>query len=1202
MKKRVLVSILGILGISGCALDDAVELGFDCPPKMFAYDVDPMFQEPYLCMLDNADVSASGVPNCVPCDFKMHKLTDDELIRLARNNNGNYIYSNKNANEENIDRKYLSEETKDYVVHKYSDYKKYMQSLLDDNYQNEAKLYAISGFCTRTDLERYDECNQSCNADSCDEECQKVVSRASKCFVFKGYNSFFKNNICPAEYPICSFGKYDETGNNFYCRSNIGECTPETVDIDCEQRITHWSYGRCDSNICVVRECTEGFQAAKDGKSCLPDCKSGQHFDNDAQKCLDDDIDNCGGSGKKCSEIVSHWMNGACEEGVCKVSECSEGFQVAIDNKSCVSDCRSGQHFDNVVQKCVDDDGDNCGATSRKCSENVSHWINGACEEGVCKVSECSDGFQPAIDGKSCVSNCKSGEHFDNTAQKCVNDDVDNCGATDKKCSDIVSQWVNGNCDAGVCLVGECSDGFQPAIDGKSCVSNCKSGEHFDNTAQKCVNDDINNCGATDKKCSDIVSQWVNGDCELGVCRVSQCTTGFRPGYDKLTCVSDCTSDQHYDNTAQKCVDDDIHNCGSTGYKCSANITGWGNGSCTNHQCIVSECIGSYHVYNNTCEPDSASNCGNHDYTCSEHISNWASGKCTNHECKLGACSGDFHVNGNACEQDSLSHCGSHGYKCSDQVAGWNGGTCTNHLCKATSCKSGYHLYNDSCEADSDTHCGSHGNKCETGESCQNKTCKCPGGYMNSTYNNKTVRAACITTKDDFINFRNAINAGNVWPSDNTDKYYILTRNVALGTQSSWVGVGTSAKPFGGIFLGNDKTISGSLTCSADYCGVFGYIGAYPNSTVLTDLRSSANVSSNYKFVGGIVGSSNYAGLVNLTSSGAVSGDATVGGIAGYNAPGNITGCTSSGSVTAKEGGAGGIVGSTAGCTVSNCSSSGTITAPKGTAGGIAGQLSGATVSNCHTSGDVSANKSGYAGGIIGVVSSGGTIQNCYATGSISANGTSGGVAGQGSGLKVISSYHIGTVSAASYAGGLVGEMQSSSSIKQSGAFGYISGSTVGGIVGNIVKDATSVVINNSFAVVELNGGNMGGLIGYSNATSTSGSNIDCNWVGSIFNSSSPNKGAVSYGQKSFTQNGPVYVYKPTYSSASNKDYVASESSTFTLTNKTPMVGNTAMLSALSASCSGGSWKNKSCEVNNGLSGKDTYTLPMPGITPSNCK
>ncbi len=774
MKKASFISILALLSISGCTLDDAIELGFDCPPRMFAYDVDSG-QAPYLCMLDDNDINDAGIPNCVPCDFQMNRIADDERIVLAKNNNGNYIYSNADADEENVNRKYLSEKAKGYIVYKYSTYVSYLENLEpDDNNQKIASLYAISGFCTRTDLERYDECNVLCSdeSESCDASCKKVISNASKCFMIKGYSTFFDHNICPAEYPICSFGQYDAKGNNFYCSfNNVGECDPETVNIDCANRITHWQNGECQNNICVVTECSEGYQAANDGKSCVADCKSGQHYDSSVQKCVVDDIDNCGLTGKTCASIIPQWVAGTCEAGVCKVSECSAGFKPAQEQLSCVSNCDVGMHYDEDVQNCVDDDIENCGSKGKSCASMISQWVDGACEDGVCKVSECSTGFKPAFDQLSCASDCQTGQHYDNNDQRCVDDDLNNCGATGKSCAASVTQWVAGICEAGVCKVSECAEGFMPAFDQLSCASDCQSGQHYDNSAQKCVDDDVDNCGAADKHCSDIVPQWVGGSCEAGVCKVSECVDGFIPTGDGLSCVSDCPGGTRCKSNDQiVCIDPMTNNsfCGADS-DCQNYSTCVEGEMCINGTCTLKYCTDGVSVICTTSQPPAcinikasdAQNCGSCGYDCSKHPQNHASsntcssGDCL-YECESGYTNcGEAKVPNcilNANFQTDSNNCGGCGTQCStqdeyckngkcvkssckdscqynDECVNTNdhcGTSCTNcgslpyvassqcvsGSCKIDTCTSNAHLYNNTCELDSLSNCGSHDYTC----------------------------------------------------------------------------------------------------------------------------------------------------------------------------------------------------------------------------------------------------------------------------------------------------------------------------------------------------------------------------------------------------------------------------------------------------------------------------------------------------------
>ncbi len=803
MKRRLLISLLSLLSIAGCTLEEGIEVGLECPPRMFAYDVDPFgkaLENPYLCKLVDDDENIA----CIPCDFAMNEIVDENYIYLDQDLSGNYIYSNRDENEEVLTRKYLSDDKKDYVINRFSDFKAYAEN-------NESiRLYAITGLCTRTDIEKFDECKVICGnelIDCPDEECNVVISRVDKCAKLKGYENFFSDGICPAKYPICSFGRYDDTGKNFYCTPNV-ECTQENFNDACQKRIANWGSGVCKNNICIVRACTGNFQPAMDGRTCVSDCTVGQHYDNTAQKCVDDDVDNCGAAGKKCSVTVAQWVNGSCEHGICKVSECSTGFKPTAEQLSCASDCADGQHYDNSAQKCVNDDVNNCGATNKKCSSVVTQWTDGICESGICKVSECSTGFKPAADQSSCTSDCADGQHYDNTAQKCVNDDVDNCGATGKKCAAIVTQWVDGICEHGICKVNQCKTGFKPAADQLSCASDCADGQHYDNTAQKCVDDDVNNCGATGKKCAAIVTQWVDGTCEHGICRVNYCSTGFKPSADQLSCASDCADSQHYDNAAQKCVNDDIDNCGATGKKCAATVTQWMKGNCEHGICKVNQCKTGFKPaidqlscasdcadgqhYDNAaqkCVNDDVDNCGATGKKCSATVTQWVGGICEHGICKVNQCKTGFkpaadhlscasdcvtgqHYDSNAqkCVADDISNCGATGYICANNVDQWKSGSCSSGVCTLSECKSGYKIVNNTCKSDCTTgqhydsnqakcvaddisNCGATGYVCannvdqwKTG-SCQAGVCtlsSCKTGYKVV---NNTCKSDCTTNQ-----------------------------------------------------------------------------------------------------------------------------------------------------------------------------------------------------------------------------------------------------------------------------------------------------------------------------------------------------------------------------------------------------------------------------------------------------------------------
>ncbi|MBQ9243155.1 MAG: hypothetical protein IJ165_07990 [Proteobacteria bacterium] len=940
--------------------------------------------------------------------------------------------------------------------------------------------------------------------------------------------------LCEIEgQPQCIAIHADDAANCGDCNYNCNEHTPENaVSLGCFE-------GQCRY------ECASGYTNC--GTSDMMRCLSISSFAADSH--------NCGGCDIKCDPNDEY-----CKDNHCLKSTC---------NNSCLND-----------GECINTD-TKCGTGCLNCN-TANDAASGICDNGTCKIQSCRENFH--LNNGACVANtetacapvnddatvnclthdnatsgyCKSGQcvatackpdyHIKNGT--CVADTVDACGANEVSCTTLTG-WAQGSCQNGACTATQCKSGF--CLNGTQCVDGTSS---------------MSTCGTDGQACK---SCGNHESCQNGTCKLSSCENNIC-FYQQQSCS----------NTSEHCGND-CTNCNTAGNAAS--------GTCNNGVCIITSCKSGYHIYNNTCELDTITNCGSHGYTCSEKIPAWSSGTCTDKTCKANACTGNYHLYNNTCEEDSLNHCGSHNNKCSN-ISGWAGGTCTNHQCKATSCASNYHIYSYACELDSSTNCGSHGNKCQNGETCQNKTCKCPGGY--TTVNGG--KAACISSVEDFLSFRNAINSGKTWPSDNTNKSYALTRSISLGTQNNWIGVGTSSNPFIGNFYGlSNATISGSLNCSSDKCGIFGYAaGKDTSSTNILGIRSTVTVNSSSNYVGGIIGHATYTNLHNLTSTGVINGKSYVGGIVGYFAPGEIDTCSSSSSVTASDQSAGGIVGEVQGTNITHCNTSGAVTANGSQAGGIAGKSSnGVSITNSYSTGTITGFQ---AGGISGFASEG-SITNCYSTGLVGSDSASGGIAGSTSRVTIKSSYHDGTVDGSGSNGGLVGRAYSETTIYNSGAFGIVSGSTSGGLIGTVDKEAKTLKLQNNITAVDLTGTTTGGMIGSSNAPADGASILDCNWIGAVFKGQSNAKGAVLNGEKTFKQNGPNFVYEATYSSATNREYA----NISPLSNHTLMWEGSHILNVLKNECSS-KWTAQSCTLSNGLAGPATYTLSIPpDLSPANC-
>ena len=239
--------------------------------------------------------------------------------------------------------------------------------------------------------------------------------------------------------------------------------------------------------------------------------------------------------------------------------------------------------------------------------------------------------------------------------------------------------------------------------------------------------------------------------------------------------------------------------------------------------------------------------------------------------------------------------------------------------------------------------------------------------------------------------------------------------------------IGNPSTPFTGIFDGNGFEISGMnvniLSSSSDvYAGLFGFVsGAQINNLGVIDSTITAT-SSNYAYVGGIVGYSNSAiTILNCYNTGNVFVSNTssyeesfAGGIVGFaDLAITISNCYNIGNVSALAislslcASAGGIVGYANSAIMWNCYNTGNVSAyatPSGaaSAGGIAGDLGSVTMSDCYNTGDVSASATSsyyaYAGGIAGDAGYLGSaiISNCYNAGDVSASASPSSVASAG--------------------------------------------------------------------------------------------------------------------------------------------------------------------------------------------------------------
>ena len=189
--------------------------------------------------------------------------------------------------------------------------------------------------------------------------------------------------------------------------------------------------------------------------------------------------------------------------------------------------------------------------------------------------------------------------------------------------------------------------------------------------------------------------------------------------------------------------------------------------------------------------------------------------------------------------------------------------------------------------------------------------------------------------------------------------------------------------------------------------------------------------------------------------------------------------------------------------------------------GGIVGYACGTTkITNCSfdgtiATGDRSSSSYNYFGGIVGETNSQVTIENCQAAGTIYGNGTCmGGIVGRNYGTSAQDVTILRCTNEAELrpgscmaVGGIVGfsQIKGSLEVKNCVNKGAITPSSfatkLGGIVGRINGAATAAITGctNSAALTSGNSENMGGIVGYSNQSTTI---TDCHNSGTVTNSS----------------------------------------------------------------------------------------------------
>ncbi len=366
--------------------------------------------------------------------------------------------------------------------------------------------------------------------------------------------------------------------------------------------------------------------------------------------------------------------------------------------------CAANQHIYRGM--CEDDSAEHCGSHEADCKSIITYANTDtvSCKNKKCYATECENGNLIATDinqdndnvvGTQCVFGCTRGQHayINNNVPSCQNDGIDNCGAEGNLCSNIIPHWKSGNCKylneygkediqngRATCVPDDCNEGYIPieqestdhVITYTICapISNsCKANEHVEKNPKKgdgeseliCVANDLDNCGAKDRKCNNLPG-WVRGVCENGgFCNPSECQKGYHLILDGLP-----YNELNNNKQLQTCVPDSVLACGPSSTDCT-KIPGWKTGRCEADGCIAETCQNTHHYSSETrsCEPNITTKCGEDATDCTQ-LEGWGDGRCTSGQCFAMSCQPNYCVTTkNVCVLgNQKDNCGNNGKAC----------------------------------------------------------------------------------------------------------------------------------------------------------------------------------------------------------------------------------------------------------------------------------------------------------------------------------------------------------------------------------------------------------------------------------------------------------------------------------------------------------------------------------------------------------
>lgn len=284
---------------------------------------------------------------------------------------------------------------------------------------------------------------------------------------------------------------------------------------------------------CLVNTCVAGYESALDGKSCVQINRVCTQSD-----VLANGVNVSNSASFKGSVVGTNNTS-------CLIQSCDAGYNVAVNEKSCIQ----------VNRACLQADAVSNGVDILNVAAYKGNVVG--VSTAACLVQSCNSGYSVASNEKSCQIVTRS----------CLQADAVSNGVSSTNVTSYKGNVVGTNVSA--CLANTCQSGYSTTSDFKSCLPQVRS----------CVASDAESNGVITDNVLSFAGQVLQGTSEnYSNCLINSCTSGYSASLDKKTC-----------QTSRACLNEDVVANGidlSLAGKIKGSVVGASVESCLIDSCV----------------------------------------------------------------------------------------------------------------------------------------------------------------------------------------------------------------------------------------------------------------------------------------------------------------------------------------------------------------------------------------------------------------------------------------------------------------------------------------------------------------------------------------------------------------------------------------------------------------------------------------